>query len=205
MLSTFVSAPTVEYQAADFFVYAMGECEVYEYGVGTFSGEGRLYLKGLVKARQEADHYWAYTPDDPNTHIWIQRGLMKVTWDGEMLVIYMWSSYTTIWLWDAGDILEIEYLDFAGCYKNSSDHPQFIWGTVDAGFYNETHLQFISVYIFRGPELYLEFDFTWYCDEAQSFKHAVTTRRSVSVPGWWGLGVWSWLGSRARKLRSFYE
>jgi len=174
MLSTPVSALAPKYYAARFVIDANGQCEVYEYGVGTFPGRGRVKIRGLAIAQQEADHYWSYAPDDPNTRVWTHRSLMKVNWDNSMLVAYIWPSSTTLWLWDNEGNLEIEYLGFTGYLKNSSNRVQLIWGKADIGFYNEIHLQFISVYILKGPELYLDFDFTWYHDEAQAVRHTVT-------------------------------
>lgn len=171
--STTVSAQGVQYHAASFYGYASGHCEVYTYGGGgTALGKGSVHIRGLAIVKEDPGYrlYWAYSPEDPSTRIWTRRTRMTVKWNNEKLTVFMWPSDGTVFLfWDAESYLEIEDLNFMGYYMDASNHLQFIWGTADVGFgVDET-----VIYVLRGPELYLEFDFTWYGDEARCLRHNV--------------------------------
>jgi len=145
ILSNSVSAPFVQYYVARFSGSASGWCWIFtefpmnESVMPSAYGKGRFDIRGLAIVRKGTDpdfgdYYWANSTD-PNTHIWMYRTQMRVTWGSNACAVHFWTTDTTVGVFnDTGDYFMIGFFmpmgttSFAGWYKEETAPIQFIRG-----------------------------------------------------------------------------
>lgn len=195
-----ISLAPPEYFAARFSGYANGRCYIFTEQPGegvwpTDEGEGRGHVRGSAIVREPTPYYWADVIDDPNTCIRTDLTRMKVSWDNDELMVYMWES-DMVWgmFDDEEDWFMIEDLTFSGYYKEfPGAPPQYVRGYAFVAFWEsgdpgeEILIAIVSLYV--EGEHWLSF--LWFElvegmlleDAARSLNHMVTVWPIEWPPG----------------------
>ena len=184
MLITSVSAPVPEYYAARFYGHASGCCWVFTEEPGpdppepTASGRGRFHIRGFAIAREDTDYYWANSTD-PNTRIWTRRTHMKVRWNSERLMVYMWPS-GAVWSMFNDTISAIGNLTFSGYYIDRCMFRHYIRGIAIVWFIEVEESEPISIAVivlYRGTDHF--YTFVWTDREVEELPPGCVARRII--------------------------